>query len=372
LLLLGHQVSVVVPGGEDKVHRQGRFAVYFTQQKSFALPVAADGFAGNMDWSLSALAKISAIHRERPIDVVDSALWDAETLAFSLIEDRPPLVVRLVTPFEVSASINGWKPSPDQIAHFVEGERTLLRNADAIIPISQMISSTVAQSHDLVRDERWSVGPCGIAPWPTFDVNGGYDDFPELEALKSDAVKNAKLVVFIGRLERRKGIDTILAAAPKILASDPKAVLVIGGRDPEDWASRFRSEVPRELHSRMVFLGEVDDATREKLLAHAVCVLFPSRYESFGLVPLEAFVHGSPVVATRAGAIPEVVQDDASGLLVEPDDADALADAVGRILKDKKLRGRLSDGARKRVKELSARNSALHTVEVYQRLMLAQ
>jgi glycosyltransferase involved in cell wall biosynthesis len=121
----------------------------------------------------------------------------------------------------------------------------------------------------------------------------------------------------------------------------------------------------------MVFLGEVDDATREKLLAHATCVLFPSRYESFGLVPLEAFVHGAPVVASRAGAIPEVIEDEASGLLVEPDDASALADAVSRILRDRKLQARLSEGARKRVKELSARNSALHTVEVYQKLIRA-
>lgn len=372
LLLMGHEVSVVLPGGEEKIHRQGRFTIYFTPQRSFSLPVHADGFAGNMDWSLSALAKLSAIHRDRPIDVVDSALWDAETLAYSLLSNRPPLLVRLVTPYTVTADINGWKPSPTQIEYFVEGERTLINEADAVVPISRMIASTVSKTHDVPQDDRWSIGHCGIAPWPTFDVNAGYDDFPELGSLNSDEMKAAKLVVFIGRLERRKGIDLILAAAAKILQSSPDAVLVIGGRDPDDWASKFRQELPRELHSRIVFLGEVPDATREKLLAHAHCVLFPSRYESFGLVPLEAFVHGAPVVATRAGAIPEVVQDGVSGCLVEPDDADGLADAVTRILKDSKFRLSLSEGARQRVKQLSARNSALHTLEVYARLLRFQ
>jgi glycosyltransferase involved in cell wall biosynthesis len=372
LLLMGHEVSVVVPGGEDKAHRQGRFTVYFTTQRGFSLPVeAADGFADNMDWSLSALAKLSAIHRERPIDVVDSSLWDAETLAFSLLDERPPLVVRLVTPYMVTAEINGWNPSPTQIEYFLEGERTLLREADAVIPISRTIASTVTRTHAVSQDSRWSIGHSGIAPWPTFDVNAGYDDFPELASLNAAKLKAPKLVVFIGRLERRKGIDVILGAAPDILRSNPDAILVFGGRDLEGWASRFRKEVLREFHSRMVFLGEVDDATREKLLAHATCVLFPSRYESFGLVPLEAFVHGAPVVASRAGAIPEVIEDEASGLLVEPDDASALADAVSRILRDRKLQARLSEGARKRVKELSARNSALHTVEVYQKLIRA-
>lgn len=369
LLLMGHHVSVIVPAGEDRLHRQGRLSVHFTVQRPFSLPVNDNGFAGNIDWSLSALSKLAAVHRERRIDIVDSALWDAEALAFSLLDSRPPLVVRLVTPYEVSAVINGWNPSPVQRDYFVEGERTLVQRADAVIPISRMIASTVAKTHGVHPDSRWSVGHCGIAPWPFFDVNAGYDDFPELDTLDSAQMKAADLVLFIGRLELRKGIDLILDAAPGILKENSQAVLVIGGRDPEDWASRFRASVPAEFHSRMVFLGEVSDATREKLLAHAQCVLFPSRYESFGLVPLEAFVHGCPVIATRAGAIPEVVQPNKSGLLVDPGDTEALVEAVKRVLSDKKLRSRLSEGARLRVKELSARNSALHSLEVYQRVL---
>lgn len=368
LLLMGHQVSVIVPSDEDRVHRQGRLSVHFTMQRPFSLPVEDHGFAGNMDWSLSALSKLSTIHREQPIDVVDSSLWDSEALAFSLLDDRPPLVVRLVTPFATSAAINGWNPSARQTEYFVEAERTLLRRADAVIPISQMIASTVENDHRVPSDQRWSVGHAGIAPWPTFDVNAGYDDFPELEALGASGMDKAKLVLFIGRLELRKGIDLILEAAPGILANKD-AVLVVAGRDPENWASRFEEVVPRDFHSRMIFLGEVSDAMREKLLAHAYCVLFPSRYESFGLVPLEAFVHGCPVIATRVGAIPEVIGDEDSGILVQPNEADALARAVERLLADKKLHKRLSEGARSRVKDLSARKSALHTVEVYRRLV---
>jgi glycosyltransferase involved in cell wall biosynthesis len=368
LLLMGHHVSVVVPGDEDRVHRQGRLSIQFTVQRPFSIPVEDNGFAGNVDWSLSALTKLSTIHRERPIDVVDSSLWDSETLAFSLLDERPPLVVRLVTPFATSAAINSWNPSPRQAEYFVEAERTLLRRADAIIPISQMIASTVEKNHGVASDRRWSVGHAGIAPWPTFDVNAGYDDFPELEALGSSGMDKAKIILFIGRLELRKGIDLIRDAAPSILANRD-AVLVIAGRDPENWAARFKESVPLELHSRMIFLGEVSDAMREKLLAHAYCVLFPSRYESFGLVPLEAFVHACPVIATKVGAIPEVIADEHSGILIQPDEPGALAHAVERLLADKKLHERLSEGAQGRVKELSARNSALHTVEVYRRLV---
>lgn len=93
--------------------------------------------------------------------------------------------------------------------------------------------------------------------------------------------------------------------------------------------------------------------------------MFPSQYESFGLVPLEAFVHGKPVIASRAGAIPEVVADDQAGLLFEAGNAEAMADCVSRVLTDKALHARLSDGAREQVRVFSSRNSAIRAVSAY-------
>lgn len=371
LLLMGHQISFVVPGGENKVHRQGRLSVYFTKPEAYNLPPLDGGFAGNVEWSLTALSRLAEIARERPIDVVDSALWDTEALAFSLIgrENRPPLVVRLVTPYAVSADHNGWNPPPDQLAQFMEAERTLVNEADAVIPISNMIADTMTSKYGLTRDNRWSVGHCGIAHWPAFDVNEGYGEFPELDGVDAARLSRSKLIVFVGRLERRKGIDLILEAAEDILRADADAFLIVAGRDPEGWGDRFRERLKGGLGARFAALGEVSNATREKLLAHAYCLLFPSRYESFGLVPLEAFVHGTPVIAARAGAIPEVVQEGKSGILIDPDDASALAKAVADLMKDPKLHKRVSAGAAARVRELNARNSALHTIDVYVRTL---
>lgn len=373
LLLMGHHVSFIVPGGEAKVHRQGRLTVYFTKPENYRLPPLEGGLGGNVEWSLTALARLADVARERPIDVVDSALWDTEALAFSLIDpaNRPPLVVRLVTPYAVSAEHNGWNPSAEQLALFMEAERTLVREANAVIPISDMVAATMTGKYGLVRDHRWSVGHCGIAHWPAFDVNEGYGEFPELDGVDVNQLAKSKVILFIGRLERRKGIDLILEAAEGILRADPDAFLIIGGRDPENWADRFRQRLAGPLAKRFAALGEVSDATREKLLAHAYCLLFPSRYESFGLVPLEAFVHGTPVIAARAGAVPEVVIDGDCGLLIDPYDSDDLVAAVTLLLTDKTLHERLSDGARVRIRALSARNSALHTVNVYQRAIAA-
>ena len=244
-------------------------------------------------------------------------------------------------------------------------ERRLINSADGVIPISHSIAESVVRRYGVEPDARWSQGYCGIAYWPAFDVNEGYGEFPELQSIDRRQLENSKIVLFVGRLERRKGIDLILEAASDILASDSNAILVIAGRDPENWTGRFATALSPTDRSRVFFLGEVSDAMREKLMAKAYCLLFPSRYESFGLVPLEAFVHGVPVIAARAAAIPEVVIDGDCGMLFDPDNPSELAEKVRHLISDCELRDKMSKNAKRRVRFMSSRNSALHTIDVY-------
>ena len=221
---------------------------------------------------------------------------------------------------------------------------------------------------DRRRTVRWHPIPCGIAYWPFFDVGQGYNDFPSLQGLDSSALEASRLILFVGRLERRKGIDLVLEAAPRILGADPSARLIIAGRDIEGWARKAADMPAAEWLDRVHFIGEVPDSTRDKLMAKAHMLLFPSRYESFGLVPLEGFVHGVPVVASRSGAIPEVVEDGISGLLFEPERSEALADAVIQLLNDPDLHASLCAGARRRVRQLSSRHSAVASERLYRSL----
>jgi glycosyltransferase involved in cell wall biosynthesis len=88
--------------------------------------------------------------------------------------------------------------------------------------------------------------------------------------------------------------------------------------------------------------------------------VMPSYYETFGISCLEAMAFGLPVVATRAGGLPEVVEDGVTGLLVPPGDTHALAEAIGRLLRDPDLRRRLGEAGRERV---LARFTAEHVVK---------
>ena len=375
LLLMGHRVTVMTPADKDLVYQRGRFVLRYVRKRFICEDtLGTAGFINNLNWSTSALHAIAALHTTDPIDVIDSALWDSEALATALVPrgERPPVVVRLVTPLPVAARLNGWNVPEYEFSLYCAAERNLIIQADAVVPISAAIAKTIETEHDLKRDARWVMSHCGIAYWPFFESHLGYTELGEINGKKLALPEGAKMVLFVGRLEGRKGITELLEAAADFLAADPSAHLVLAGRDVDDCGGKAARSLPKALLPRVHFLGHVDDPTRDKLLHAAHSLIFPSRYESFGLVPLEAFVHGVPVVAANAGAIPEVVADERCGLLFEAGDARDLARAVRRMLTEPGLRDRLSAGAHAQIRAFSSRKSALRAVELYRGLVAAR
>jgi glycosyltransferase involved in cell wall biosynthesis len=140
----------------------------------------------------------------------------------------------------------------------------------------------------------------------------------------------SRYVLAVGTAEPRKDLPGLVAAFDLVAAGRPDLGLVLAG--PEGWGS---ADLGRALgasrsRARIVLTGWVDDATLAGLLRGADVLAYPSLYEGFGYPPLQAMAAGTPVVATRAGALEEVLDD--AALLVEPRDQLALAEAIASVV----------------------------------------
>jgi glycosyltransferase involved in cell wall biosynthesis len=175
-----------------------------------------------------------------------------------------------------------------------------------------------------------------------------------------------RYVLALGTVEPRKDLPSLVRAFDAIATSHADLCLVIAG--PDGWGSAAldaaRDASPNR--DRIRRLGWVTDREALALLRGAAVYAYPSVYEGFGLPPLEAMAAGTPVVCSTAGSLPEVVGD--AAVTVAPADADALADALGRVLDDDALVAELHDRGERRAAGFTWDRTADGLVDTYRRL----
>ena len=171
-----------------------------------------------------------------------------------------------------------------------------------------------------------------------------------------------RVVLMAARMHPEKGYEHLLAAFPRVLVQVPDVVLLIAGTGPFEAEYRALS-TSAGLGRSVRFLGFRFDLP--DLMAASDLVVLPSLAEAFGLVVAEALYLGVPVVASRVGGIPEIVEDGVDGLLVPPGDDDALARALVRLLVDAERRRKLAGAGRERI---ASQFSFRQMVQAYERL----
>jgi len=231
-----------------------------------------------------------------------------------------------------------WYSAKDRLWHRIIHAKKLIARADKLLTLSE---HTAGELNELmhVPAEKISVIPPGVPP--VLSSNDKTLGFP--------------YILFIGVIEPRKNIETALAAFDLLAKKNKDIHFVLAGprhMNHEPWTM----DHPERVH----FLGQVSPEQKGALLRNAKALFFPSYYEGFGFPALEAMSVGVPVVASGVGALPEVVKN--AGILLDPRDAGAFAEALDQVLNDRALRETLISRGYERVKNFSWERCAAETM----------
>ncbi|MFD9738660.1 glycosyltransferase family 4 protein [Umezawaea sp. NPDC059074] len=298
-----------------------------------------------------------ALLRSWKPDVVHAHDWLVTHPAVALAEAFSVPLVATVHATEAGRH-SGWLSQVlNQQVHSVEW--WLANRADSLITCSAAMRTEVAHLfevepsgitvlHNGIEPRRWKVRPAEVAA-----------------AREKYSPHGDPLLLFFGRLEWEKGVQDLLAALPRIRRAHRGTRLVVAG---EGSHTAWLAEQARKHKVRRAvdFVGHLSDRELRAVLAAADAVVLPSKYEPFGIVALEAAAAGTPLVASTAGGLGEVVRDGDTGLSFTPGDVDGIGVAVRSVLADPAGAARRARAAKTRLAtDFDWAKIAAGTVEVY-------
>jgi len=195
-----------------------------------------------------------------------------------------------------------------------------------------------------------------------------YETLPPPRAVcdASLPIRERLQVLFIGRFDATKGLDTLLQALARLRCRLPRMALVLAGNGSAKQIAILRKQIrDLKLDDDVVLPGFLDDSAKLAALADADVVVLPSYTESFGLAAVEAMASGRPVIVSDQVAIHREIAEAQAGLVV-PCQADALADALASLAHDPELRRRLGDNGRRLVrKQFSLESTTARLMQAY-------
>ena len=312
--------------------------------------LAVEIIACNGRWDWSAVAQIRSLLEKHDVDVLHPHGYKADLYALAAASRNRVALL---------ATSHNWPSNLLSMRVYAGLDRLALRRFDKVIVVSDAVA-------DVLR--RWGVAAEKVALIPNgVDLDRFRSAVPKL---RNEIGVNRPLVGFVGRLVPEKGGALLMRAAQQVLAVYPNAMFVLVGEGPahQEWKA-LAGELG--IGKQVVFAGVRDDMS-EVYASFDIAVL-PSLIEALPMCLLEAMAAGKPVIATRVGAVPRLVVDVQTGLLLEPGDLNALATAIIRLLGNPDLACQLGQNGRAHVAQhFSAEAMAKSYIGMYEQVLVSR
>lgn len=240
--------------------------------------------------------------------------------------------------------------------------RHSVKTADLLLTISEHARADLIETYRLDPDRVSVVYPAVLSAGHRLGAHDHCDTATQLTGSV-----HRPFLLHVGVLDARKNLENLLLAFNSVSRSE-ELDLVLAGPDGSDptYASKLRTAVrDMALGKRVHFLGAVSQANIRWLYGNCLAVTVIGIYEGFGLPAVEAMLYGKPLIAARAAALPEIVED--AALLVDPLDFQDIANGITRVLHDHELRVNLRLAANRRVSAFSQEQMAASLEAIYRR-----
>jgi len=328
LVNLGHEVHIFTQGNKpDAFSKEGIWFHYVTEPSNI-IPFSNKypGINDFLTYSLSVHKKIHSLHRDKPLDILDTPLWNLEGFT-SLTTKELPIVLRLQTTQAHLVEIEKRLPTHDELG-VIALEKISLQNANGIIAYSQTVLSDIERFLNANINKSFSrVIPLGLP------------DLAEYHFSLSNNRQNVEALV-VGRLEKCKGTQILFDILPRLLKDEPSfSVRFIGVDDSR--SDSLREEVNQNyfenlkerwpnLRGRVIFEGSVSEVRLLEAYTQADFIIIPRTHESFGLVYLEAMRAGRPIITFATNTAQEIFPkgEENGAILVSTENNDALVHAI--------------------------------------------
>ena len=343
LIAAGHSVQVVTLGRSNATHYDHGIEVHEVRSGNLhwyigKLPLLGRVFveaARELEYGIAAMKGVRRAAKTRAVDLIEGA--ETGMLLLSLLWRPSPVVVRLHgEQYTFHKYTPGMRLTTGiRLARLLQ--RTALRRAKLLISPSR--AHAIEIQHELNSELPIAVVPNSLA-------------VEKASVFSVEDVVESNIVLYVGRIERRKGIATLLQAAAQIRNRVPDVRFVFAGDFQKCFqrAEFFRIAKDLKIEGHITLLGAVGWNELTSWYKQCALVVLPSHYETFGMTATEPMAFGKPVVATRGGALSEVVEDGVTGALVDCGDATALSAAIVGLLADSAKRAEMGVAGRERAR----------------------
>lgn len=344
----GHNVYVITRGTEAELRNVEGVNLCTVVPEKVAvdeltsLPISQN----RLDFSYACFVKLQQLKKVFFIDIVESPIWDSYGMVSAYMEKDIPLVTRLQTPLKMVIETFQKEDNTD-FDMLTQFESALLDKSDAIITISDCVKETIENLYEFEFSQKVYKNYLGIES--------------ETGITSTRTVNDKRLVIlFVGRLERRKGIDSIVSILPEIMKKYTNLEFHFAGDCDiydEVIGDTYKHKLIKENRGakwlrRVRFLGKVSDEVKEQEFADCDLFISPSLYESFGIIFIEAMRHSKPVIGCNVGGMKEVIANEETGLLCEPADAESLKRCIEKMLDNQGLRLKMGQAGKDRFEKM--------------------